>query len=188
MNIWHVKVPLVNYATVEMHQMDRVLRQFGFQQSILVAPKVLNDEHKIDLRKLKMNWPVFFSEYIKIWKNWYDHIPTHKPNIVPELACASDYMPWFKIHGWNAWPGASLFLMTPTQPTIYRPSSQEGSHEAPSRSLSHYQSPLHYGIQTPLSWVMQHLCILYSIKVGHPPNTHNQNNRNPHRKLNQEGI
>ncbi|MBA0861969.1 hypothetical protein Goshw_003100, partial [Gossypium schwendimanii] len=23
-NIWHVKVPLVNYATVEMHQMDRV--------------------------------------------------------------------------------------------------------------------------------------------------------------------
>ncbi|MFQ6667079.1 hypothetical protein Gotur_033220 [Gossypium turneri] len=26
LNIWHVKVPLVNYATVEMHQMDRVLR------------------------------------------------------------------------------------------------------------------------------------------------------------------
>ncbi|MBA0852271.1 hypothetical protein Goshw_003283 [Gossypium schwendimanii] len=25
-NIWHVKVPLVNYATVEMHQTDRVLR------------------------------------------------------------------------------------------------------------------------------------------------------------------
>ncbi|MFQ6637182.1 hypothetical protein Gotur_013120, partial [Gossypium turneri] len=24
-NIWHVNVPLVNYATVEMHQMDRVL-------------------------------------------------------------------------------------------------------------------------------------------------------------------
>ncbi|KAK5772957.1 hypothetical protein PVK06_049259 [Gossypium arboreum] len=29
-NIWHVKVPLVNYAIVEMHQSDRVLRQFGF--------------------------------------------------------------------------------------------------------------------------------------------------------------
>ncbi|MFQ6653918.1 hypothetical protein Gotur_025097, partial [Gossypium turneri] len=24
-NIWHVKVPLVNYATVEIHQMDRLL-------------------------------------------------------------------------------------------------------------------------------------------------------------------
>ncbi|KAH1130453.1 hypothetical protein J1N35_001831 [Gossypium stocksii] len=30
LNIWHVKVPLVNYATVEMHQTDKVLRQFRF--------------------------------------------------------------------------------------------------------------------------------------------------------------
>ncbi|MFQ6663432.1 hypothetical protein Gotur_030974 [Gossypium turneri] len=30
LNIWHVKVLLVNYATVEIHQTDRVLRQFGF--------------------------------------------------------------------------------------------------------------------------------------------------------------
>ncbi|KAH1130906.1 hypothetical protein J1N35_002284 [Gossypium stocksii] len=29
-NIWHVKVPMVKYAIVEMHQSDRVLRQFGF--------------------------------------------------------------------------------------------------------------------------------------------------------------
>ncbi|KAH1096344.1 hypothetical protein J1N35_013265 [Gossypium stocksii] len=29
-NIWHVKVPLVNYATVEMHQTGRILRQFAF--------------------------------------------------------------------------------------------------------------------------------------------------------------
>ncbi|MBA0878114.1 hypothetical protein Goshw_014432 [Gossypium schwendimanii] len=38
LNIWHVKVLLVNYATVEMHQTDRVLRQFGFRQPILEAP------------------------------------------------------------------------------------------------------------------------------------------------------
>ncbi|KAH1122141.1 hypothetical protein J1N35_005301 [Gossypium stocksii] len=29
-NIWHVKVPIVTYAIMEMHQSDRVLRQFGF--------------------------------------------------------------------------------------------------------------------------------------------------------------
>ncbi|MBA0875827.1 hypothetical protein Goshw_002816, partial [Gossypium schwendimanii] len=44
-NAWHVKVPLVNFATVEMHQSDR--------ESI----------------------------------------------IIPELACVSEYMPWFRIHG-----------------------------------------------------------------------------------------
>ncbi|MBA0694772.1 hypothetical protein Goari_005044, partial [Gossypium aridum] len=30
LNIWHVKVSLTNYATVEMHQTNRVLRQFRF--------------------------------------------------------------------------------------------------------------------------------------------------------------
>ncbi|MBA0767009.1 hypothetical protein Gotri_015990, partial [Gossypium trilobum] len=30
-NAWHVKVPFVMYATVEMHEADSVLRQFGFQ-------------------------------------------------------------------------------------------------------------------------------------------------------------
>ncbi|MBA0783083.1 hypothetical protein Gotri_000856 [Gossypium trilobum] len=46
-----------------------------------------------------MHWPVFFSEYIKIWENRYDHIPTCEPIIVPELACALNYIPWFRIHG-----------------------------------------------------------------------------------------
>ncbi|MFQ6627394.1 hypothetical protein Gotur_005358, partial [Gossypium turneri] len=50
-NIWHVKVPLVNYATVEIHQTDRVLQQFGLRQLILVAHEVLDDKYKIDLRQ-----------------------------------------------------------------------------------------------------------------------------------------
>ncbi|MBA0699040.1 hypothetical protein Goari_000711 [Gossypium aridum] len=29
----------------------------------------------------------------------YDHIPTREPIIVLKLACESDYMPWFRIHG-----------------------------------------------------------------------------------------
>ncbi|KAG8501573.1 hypothetical protein CXB51_003855 [Gossypium anomalum] len=38
-NIWHVKVPLVNYFVVEMHKTDRVLRQFGFRQPIPEEPE-----------------------------------------------------------------------------------------------------------------------------------------------------
>ncbi|MBA0882045.1 hypothetical protein Goshw_009945, partial [Gossypium schwendimanii] len=44
-NAWHVKVALVNYAIVEMHQSSR------------------------------------------------------EPIIIPKLACVSEYMPWFNIHG-----------------------------------------------------------------------------------------
>ncbi|MBA0648060.1 hypothetical protein Goklo_015846 [Gossypium klotzschianum] len=31
-NIWHVKIPLVVYIIMEMHESNRVLRQFGFRQ------------------------------------------------------------------------------------------------------------------------------------------------------------
>ncbi|KAK5777037.1 hypothetical protein PVK06_045002 [Gossypium arboreum] len=67
-NAWHVKVPLVNYATVDMHQSDRVLRQFGFRQPILVAPEVFDEEHKVDLRLLNMDWPRYWSGYIEMWE------------------------------------------------------------------------------------------------------------------------
>ncbi|KAH1115145.1 hypothetical protein J1N35_008523 [Gossypium stocksii] len=49
LNIWHIRVPLVNYATVEMHQTNKVLRQFRFRQLIPVASEVLDDQYKIDL-------------------------------------------------------------------------------------------------------------------------------------------
>ncbi|MFQ6657326.1 hypothetical protein Gotur_027049 [Gossypium turneri] len=45
LNIWHVKISLVNYPTVEMHQTDK---------------------HKIDLQQSNTNWPVFWLEYIEI--------------------------------------------------------------------------------------------------------------------------
>ncbi|KAG8477259.1 hypothetical protein CXB51_030475 [Gossypium anomalum] len=98
-NAWHVKVPLVNFAIVEMHQSDRVLWQFGFRQRIPVAPEVLDDHHKIDLRQLHTDWPRFWSHCIQMWEDRYDYIPTREPIIVPELACMPEYMPCFRIHG-----------------------------------------------------------------------------------------
>ncbi|MBA0664835.1 hypothetical protein Goklo_004782, partial [Gossypium klotzschianum] len=82
-----------------MHQTDRVLRQFGFCQLIPLTPEVLDDEHKINLRQSNTHWSVFFLEYIEIWENRYNHITTQELIIVPELACAPSYMPWFRIHG-----------------------------------------------------------------------------------------
>ncbi|MBA0669706.1 hypothetical protein Goklo_029097 [Gossypium klotzschianum] len=51
-NACQAKVLLVNYATLEMHQSDRVLRQFGYRQPIPMAPEVFDDQHKINLRQL----------------------------------------------------------------------------------------------------------------------------------------
>ncbi|KAK5775166.1 hypothetical protein PVK06_043035 [Gossypium arboreum] len=91
-NIWHVKVLLVNYTIMEMHQSDRVLRQFGFRQLILLELEVFDDEHKVDLRLLNTDWPRHWSEYIEMWENRYDYIPTREPIIVPKLTCVPEYM------------------------------------------------------------------------------------------------
>ncbi|MBA0779921.1 hypothetical protein Gotri_004096 [Gossypium trilobum] len=40
--------------------------------------------------------------------------------------------------GWNVWPGVSPFSMILTQLMIYRPSLQEGLHEASSGISSHF--------------------------------------------------
>ncbi|MBA0729091.1 hypothetical protein Golax_025745, partial [Gossypium laxum] len=98
-NNWHVKVRLVNFATVEMHQLDRVLWQFGFQQQIPVALEVLDDHHKIDLRQLHTDWPRFWSHYIQMWEDRYNYIPTREPIIIQELVCVPEYIPWLRIHG-----------------------------------------------------------------------------------------
>ncbi|MBA0814638.1 hypothetical protein Gohar_020454 [Gossypium harknessii] len=48
--------------------------------------------------------------------------------------------------------------MTQSQPMIYRASSSEEPHEAPSESSTHFQSPSPYGIQVGYAhspWVMQ---------------------------------
>ncbi|KAG8474420.1 hypothetical protein CXB51_033782 [Gossypium anomalum] len=69
-----------------------------YEDPAIRTPEVLDKECKIDLQQTDTNWPEFFSEYIKIWKNRYHHIPARESIIVPKLACALDYMPWFRIH------------------------------------------------------------------------------------------
>ncbi|MBA0830040.1 hypothetical protein Goarm_014592, partial [Gossypium armourianum] len=44
-----VEVSLIVKATVEMHKLDRVMRQFGWRQKILLPPRDMKALHKLDL-------------------------------------------------------------------------------------------------------------------------------------------
>ncbi|MBA0753245.1 hypothetical protein Gogos_020948 [Gossypium gossypioides] len=41
---------------------------------------------------------LLLDQRLEAQKNRYDHIPIREPIIVPELACAPNYMPWFRIY------------------------------------------------------------------------------------------
>ncbi|XP_040942285.1 uncharacterized protein [Gossypium hirsutum] len=107
-NAWHVKVVLINYATVEPHQTDRVLRQFGCRQPIPADPEEFDEHHKIDLQLLGTDWPLYWSVYTEMWENRNEYLPTREPIIVLELACVPEYMPWFRAHG-------KPYLLTPEE-------------------------------------------------------------------------
>ncbi|MFQ6633657.1 hypothetical protein Gotur_010127 [Gossypium turneri] len=56
----HNKVSLVMYATVEIHESGRVLRQFSFRQLIPMTPQDIEDMHHVDLRgRTDENWITF---------------------------------------------------------------------------------------------------------------------------------
>ncbi|KAK5836139.1 hypothetical protein PVK06_011894 [Gossypium arboreum] len=65
-----MKMPLVVYVIVDLHESDRVLQQFGFKQPIPPAPQDIKDLHHINLwGRTDANWPTFHVQYIKIWNN-----------------------------------------------------------------------------------------------------------------------
>ncbi|MFQ6660951.1 hypothetical protein Gotur_029279, partial [Gossypium turneri] len=130
LNAWHAKVVLINYATVEPYQTDRVLRQFGCRQPIPADPEVFDDHHKINLRLLGTDWTRYWSEYTEMWEN--------RP-----------------MASWSQMPGSAPFPITSSGPPISRPAAQEGSQGGPSGSSPFYQSPPTYGFQTPSPFMMQ---------------------------------
>ncbi|KAK8309917.1 hypothetical protein V6Z12_D02G154100 [Gossypium hirsutum] len=45
------------------------------------------------------NWLVFLAQYINMWNNRYEFLPTREVIIAPELTCDPKYMQWFKVYG-----------------------------------------------------------------------------------------
>ena len=63
-----VVVPLIFFSTVEFHQPNRIMRQFGLGQPIPVDPLNLDDVHKDDMRgRTDRYWPYNHPKWIVMW-------------------------------------------------------------------------------------------------------------------------
>ncbi|KAL0345261.1 UNVERIFIED_CONTAM: hypothetical protein Sradi_4357400, partial [Sesamum radiatum] len=68
---WNIRCPLINYSIVEMHHVERVLRQFGMIQDIPPNPLVSERRlHQIDRRGRRgEDWVAFHRDYILKWND-----------------------------------------------------------------------------------------------------------------------
>jgi len=70
LDVSRVIVPLICFSTVEFHQVDRVMRQFGLRQPIPLDPLNLDDVHKDDIRgRTDRNWPHYHQKWIAMWND-----------------------------------------------------------------------------------------------------------------------
>lgn len=90
-------MPLVVYATVEMHESDRVLRQFGWRQQILPSSQDMKELHKVDMRgKDNTDWLVWHKEHIEVWDRRMQSIPIREQFFSMDTAATDDYLAWFR--------------------------------------------------------------------------------------------
>ncbi|KAK5802888.1 hypothetical protein PVK06_030516 [Gossypium arboreum] len=92
-----VKMPLVVYATVEMHESDRVLRQFGWRQQIPPPSQDMKELHKVDMQgKDNTDWLVWHKEHIEVWDRKMQSIPIREQFFSMDTAATDDYLAWFR--------------------------------------------------------------------------------------------
>lgn len=91
-------VPLICYAIVEWHPIDRVMRQFGMHQGIPQEPPNFDRLHRIDMRgKTDVHWPDRHRQWIDLWDDRHNRI-VRAVLFSGVLHENSDYMQWYIRH------------------------------------------------------------------------------------------
>ncbi|KAF1894712.1 hypothetical protein Lal_00021004 [Lupinus albus] len=94
-DICRASVPLICFAIVEWHASNRVMRQFGLQQTIPQDPSNFDKLHKMDLRgKNEYNWPKKHEVWIKMWESREQCVVNGVPDN-ETLYHHSQYMQWY---------------------------------------------------------------------------------------------
>ena len=93
-------VPIICFATVEIHQADRVMRQFGLRQNIPPEPVNLDQVHRDDLRgRNDRDWVGHHHQWIAIWNDRENRIVQGTPfSGNGHLRDETPYMQWYINH------------------------------------------------------------------------------------------
>ncbi|KAF7142389.1 hypothetical protein RHSIM_Rhsim05G0159500 [Rhododendron simsii] len=95
--IWMAKVPLLNFAMVQMHMPARVMRQFGHRQTIPAHCKCRQPPHGKDWKAGQKDYRQEHHAELEMWNNRLDHIvPTGEADLYEYAYPANDpYVNWY---------------------------------------------------------------------------------------------
>ncbi|KAL4296694.1 hypothetical protein GQ457_12G028970 [Hibiscus cannabinus] len=92
------KVPLINYAVIEWHPVDQVLRQFNYVQPITRQPENLDSLHRLTRQgKTNINWRSHHSTWVMQWADRYNRRPVCQP--IETYSVTYDYFDWYLANG-----------------------------------------------------------------------------------------
>ncbi|CAI9095883.1 OLC1v1031913C1 [Oldenlandia corymbosa var. corymbosa] len=97
---WQSNTWLICWDVIEPHQVDRVMRQFGFKQFIPPQPMIVGFQEWEKLHKYGRtgrggnNWELHHREYIEKWNNRADSIVAGSPRA--QSSTDDDYLPWYE--------------------------------------------------------------------------------------------
>ncbi|KAG8486114.1 hypothetical protein CXB51_019457 [Gossypium anomalum] len=96
-SMWVANAPLIVYATVEMHESDRVLQHFGWRQQIPPPLRNMDELHNVDLwGKNDKNWQDIHVDYIDTWDHKIKFSAIFEPFFISNMAACLE---WFRVAG-----------------------------------------------------------------------------------------
>ncbi|KAI8573118.1 hypothetical protein RHMOL_Rhmol01G0253600 [Rhododendron molle] len=96
--IWMTKVPLLCFPFVQNHMPDRVMRQFGFRQTIPQNCDCTAPPHGKDFKSGAKNYSVKYRAQVNMWNNRFHHVVPHGDvDLLDSVAYPDDdpYVVWY---------------------------------------------------------------------------------------------
>ncbi|XP_073026084.1 uncharacterized protein [Primulina eburnea] len=94
--IWQTVSPLICFDVVEFHHPDRVLRQFGQQQTIPAVCDTIPDIHLTDRRgRQNYDWAQHHRQFVDMWTDRCARI-VYAPPIESPIDQSDPYMIWYR--------------------------------------------------------------------------------------------
>ncbi|KAH7842880.1 hypothetical protein Vadar_010144 [Vaccinium darrowii] len=94
--IWMAKVPLLCFPYVENHMPDRVMRQFGYRQSILDDCNCRAKPHGMNFKSGTKDYAVVHANSVALWNDRLNYIVLHGDVDIDVYPADDPYVVWYR--------------------------------------------------------------------------------------------